>query len=235
MNMKKKHLLILLGSLLLGVLLGMIGTGFASLRSEISQDQVLFVLDTFFFWLGIISTILALYFTRMSRKAYNNYQREEDDEQSEQDYIRMYRFLDYGTVANSILLISMLFSLVAMFPEFRLSLSPFLLAILVIFVGSYCFNTTSLIRNYKLSIMATPKEMLEFLDTYDEGEKQAEMEEAYLILLKINQTILPAIYILLMVLSLVLGEVQLIALIIAVAIHIYINLAQLRKTKRYFK
>ena len=233
--MKKKHLLILLGSLLLGVLLGMIGTGFADLRSGISQDQVLFVLDTFFFWLGIISTILALYFTRMSRKAYNNYQREEDDEQSEQDYIRMYRFLDYGTVANSILLISMLFSLVAMFPEFRLSLSPFLLAILVIFVGSYCFNTTSLIRNYKLSIMATPKEMLEFLDTYDEGEKQAEMEEAYLILLKINQTILPAIYILLMVLSLVLGEVQLIALIIAVAIHIYINLAQLRKTKRYFK
>lgn len=233
--MKKKHLLILLGSLLLGVLLEMIGTGFASLRSEISQDQVLFVLDTFFFWLGIISTILALYFTRMSRKAYNNYQREEDDEQSEQDYIRMYRFLDYGTVANSILIISMLFSLVAMFPEFRLSLSPFLLAILVIFVGSYCFNTTSLIRNYKLSIMATPKEMLEFLDTYDEGEKQAEMEEAYLILFKINQTILPAIYILLMVLSLVLGEVQLIALIIAVAIHIYINLAQLRKTKRYFK
>lgn len=233
--MKKKHLLILLGSLLLGVLLGMIGTGFAGLRSEISKDQVLFVLDTFFFWLGIISTILALYFTRMSRKAYNNYQREEDDEQSEQDYIRMYRFLDYGTVANSTLLISMLFSLVAMFPEFRLSLSPFLLTILVIFVGSYCFNTTSLIRNYKLSIMATPKEMLEFLDTYDEGEKQAEMEEAYLILFKINQTILPAIYILLMVLSLVLGELQLIALIIAVAIHIYINLAQLRKTKRYFK
>ena len=233
--MKKKHLLILLGSILLGVLLGMIGTGFASLRSEISQDQVLFVLDTFFFWLGIISTILALYFTRMSRKAYNNYQREEGDEQSEQDYIRMYRFLDYGKVANSILLISMLFSLVAMFPEFRLSLSPFLLTILVIFVGSYCFNTTSLIRNYKLSIMATPKEMLEFLDTYDEGEKQAEMEEAYLILFKINQTILPAIYILLIVLSLVLGEVQLIALIIAVAIHIYINLAQLRKTKRYFK
>ena len=233
--MKKKHLLILLGSILLGVLLGMIGTGFASLRSGISQDQVLFVLDTFFFWLGIISTILALYFTRMSRKAYNNYQREEDDEQSEQDYIRMYRFLDYGTVANSTLLISMLFSLVAMFPEFRLSLSPFLLTILVIFVGSYCFNTTSLIRNYKLSIMPTPKEMLEFLDTYDEGEKQAEMEEAYLTLFKINQTILPAIYILLIVLSLVLGEVQLIALIIAVAIHIYINLAQLRKTKRYFK
>ena len=233
--MKKKHLLILLGSVLLGVLLGMIGTGFASLRSEISKDQVLFVLDAFFFWFGIISTILALYFTRMSRKAYNNYQREEDDEQSEQDYIRMYRFLDYGTVANSTLLISMLFSLVTMFPGFRLSLSPFLLAILVIFVGSYCFNTTSLIRNYKLSIMATPKEMLEFLDTYDEGEKQAEMEEAYLILFKVNQLIIPGIYIVLVVLSMVLGQVQLVALLVAVVIHLYTNVAQLRKTKRYFK
>lgn len=233
--MKKKHLLILLGSILLGVLLGMIGTGFASLRSEISQDQVLFVLDTFFFWLGIISTILALYFTRMSRKAYNNYQREEGDEQSEQDYIRMYRFLDYGKVANSILLISMLFSLVAMFPEFRLSLSPFLLTILVIFVGSYCFNTTSLIRNYKLSIMPTPKEMLEFLDTYDEGEKQAEMENAYLTLFRLNQILLPELYILLLVLSIILQEIQLVALVLLVVIHLYINFAQLRKTKRYFK
>ena len=233
--MKKKHLLILLGSVLLGVLLGMIGTGFASLRSEISKDQVLFVLDAIFFWFGIISTILALYFTRMSRKAYNNYQREEDDEQSEQDYIRMYRFLDYGTVANSTLLISMLFSLVTMFPGFRLSLSPFLLTILVIFVGSYCFNTTSLIRNYKLSIMATPKEMLEFLDTYDEGEKQAEMENAYLTLFRLNQILLPELYILLLVLSIILQEIQLVALVLLVVIHLYINFAQLRKTKRYFK
>ena len=233
--MKKKHLLILLGSILLGALLGMIGTGFAGLRSEISKDQVLFVLDTFFFWLGIISTILALYFTRMSRKAYSNYQREEDDEQSEQDYIRMYRFLDYGTVANSTLLISMLFSLVTMFPGFRLSLSPFLLAILVIFVGSYCLNTTSLIRNYKLSIMATPKEMLEFLDTYDEGEKQAEMENTYLTLFRLNQILLPELYILLLVLSIILQEIQLVALVLLVVIHLYINFAQLRKTKRYFK
>ena len=233
--MKKKHLLILLGSVLLGVLLGMIGTGFASLRSEISKNQVLFVLDAFFFWFGIISTILALYFTRMSRKAYNNYQREEGDEQSEQDYIRMYRFLDYGKVANSILLISMLFSLVAMFPEFRLSLSPFLLTILVIFVGSYCFNTTSLIRNYKLSIMPTPKEMLEFLDTYDEGEKQAEMENTYLTLFRLNQILLPELYILLLVLSIILQEIQLVALVLLVVIHLYINFAQLRKTKRYFK
>ena len=37
------------------------------------------------------------------------------------------------------------------------------------------------------------------------------------------------------VLSLVLGQVQLVALLVAVVIHLYTNVAQLRKTKRYFK
>ena len=75
----------------------------------------------------------------------------------------------------------------------------------------------------------------DYLDTYDEGEKQAEMEEAYLILFKVNQILIPGIYVVLVVLSLVLGQVQLVALLVAVVIHLYTNVAQLRKTKRYFK
>ncbi len=71
--------------------------------------------------------------------------------------------------------------------------------------------------------------------TYDEGEKQAEMEEAYLILFKVNQLLIPGIYVVLVVLSVVLGQVQLVALLVAVVIHLYTNVAQLRKTKRYFK
>ena len=96
-------------------------------------------------------------------------------------------------------------------------------------------RTIFLIRQYKLSIFSTPKEVLSFLGSYDEGEKQAEMENAYLTLFKLNQIILPAIYILLLVLSTILQETQLVALLILVVIHLYINFAQLRKTKRYFK
>ena len=78
---------------------------------------------------------------------------------------------------------------------------PYFWLVLGIWAGAYCLKITSKIRNYKLSITATPKEVLEYLDTYDEGEKQAEMEEAYLILFKVNQLIIPGIYVILLVLS----------------------------------
>ena len=115
------------------------------------------------------------------------------------------------------------------------SAASLLLIVVGIWSGAYCLKITSKVRNYKLSIMATPKEVLEYLDTYDEGEKQAEMEEAYLILFKVNQILIPGIYVVLVVLSVVLGQVQLVALLVAVVIHLYTNVAQLRKTKRYFK
>ena len=116
-----------------------------------------------------------------------------------------------------------------MLPSHDLPLSVFLLAVLTILVGSFCVKTTSKIRNYQLSILATPKEVLDYLETYDEGEKQAEMAEAYLILFKLNQLILPSVYIILFALSIIVG------VLITAVIHLYINIAQLRKTKRYFK
>ena len=226
--MKKKHLLLLLGSLLLGGLIGMFGATFTNLHLNISQEQVQFILTTIFFCLGVLSTMVA-------RKAYDSYLAEEDDELNERAYIKMYRSLDYGTVAYNVLQVSMLFSLVTVLPSHDLPLSVFLLAVLTILVGSFCVKTTSKIRNYQLSILATPKEVLDYLEAYDEGEKQAEMAEAYLILFKLNQLILPSVYIILFALSIILGEVQLVGVLITAVIHLYINIAQLRKTKRYFK
>ena len=126
-------------------------------------------------------------------------------------------------------------ALYSIFLGLGLSAAFLLLIVLGIWAGAYCLKITSKIRNYKLSVTATPKEVLDYLDTYDEGEKQAEMEEAYLILFKVNQILIPGIYVVLVVLSLVLGQVQLVALLVAVVIHLYTNVAQLRKTKRYFK
>ena len=213
----------------------MFGAAFTNLHLNISQEQVQFVLTTFFFCLGILSTIVALYFIMNSRKAYDSYLAEEDDELNELAYIKMYRSLDYGTAAYNVLQVSMFFSLVTVLPSHDLPLSVFLLAVLTILVGSFCVKTTSKIRNYQIPILATPKEVLDYLETYDEGEKQAEMAEAYLILFKLNQLILPSVYIILFALSIILGEVQLVGVLITALIHLYINIAQLRKTKRYFK
>ena len=233
--MEKKHIIFALKLFLAGVLLGILA-GFLSVNPlGISQAQVIVALYLIFLGLGLITATLTFHFTRKSHQAYQNYQREEEDEGNEQDYLATYRFLDYATVAWNVCQISMLSCLLINIGSFGPSLGTLLVIVVGIWAGVYCLKITSKIRNYKLSVMATPKEILDYLDTYDEGEKQAEMEEAYLILFKINQLLIPGIYVVLVVLSVVLGQVQLVALLVAVVIHLYMNVAQLRKTKRYFK
>ena len=233
--MEKKQIIfalkIFLASALLGILAGFLGVK----PLGINQEQVNSALFSIFFGLGLITAMLTFYFTRKSHQAYQNYQREEEDEGNEQDYLATYRFLDYATVAWNVCQISMLSCLLIDLGGLGPSVASLLLIVLGIWAGAYCLKIISKIRNYKLSVMATPKEVLDYLDTYDEGEKQAEMEEAYLILFKVNQLLIPGIYVVLVVLSLVLGQVQLVALLVAVVIHMYMNVAQLRKTKRYFK
>ena len=235
LKMEKKDIIFALKIFIAGVLLG-IFAGFLGLNPlGISQAQVIIALYSIFLGLGLITATVTFYFIRKSHQAYQNYQREEEDEGNEQDYLDMYRFLDYGTVAWNVCQISMLSCLLINIGSFGPSLGTLLVIVVGIWAGVYCLKITSKIRNYKLSVMATPKEILDYLDTYDEGEKQAEMEEAYLILFKVNQLLIPGIYVVLVVLSVVLGQVQLVALLVAVVIHMYMNVAQLRKTKRYFK
>ena len=233
--MEKNHIIFALKLFIASALLGILAGFFGVKPLGINQEQVISALFSIFFGLGLITAMLTFYFTRKSHQAYQNYQREEEDEGNEQDYLDMYRFLDYGTVAWNVTQISMLFCMILDLGGFGISATSLLLIVVGIWSGVYCLKITSKIRNYKLSVTATPKEVLDYLDTYDEGEKQAEMEEAYLILFKVNQLIIPGIYVILLVLSMVLGQVQLVALLVAVVIHMYMNVAQLRKTKRYFK
>jgi len=235
LKMEKKQIIFALKIFLASVLLGILA-GFFSLNPlGISFGQVVVALESLFLGLGLITAILTFYFTRKSHQAYQKYQGEEEDEGNEQDYLATYRFLDYATVAWNVCQISMLSCLLIDLGALGPSAVSLFLMVVGIWSGAYCLKITSKIRNYKLSVTATPKEVLDYLDTYDEGEKQAEMEEAYLILFKVNQILIPGIYVVLVVLSLVLGQVQLVALLVAVVIHLYMNVAQLRKTKRYFK
>ena len=108
LKMGKKDIIFALKIIIAGVLLG-IFAGFLGVNPlGISQAQVVVALKSFFLGLGMLTVILTFYFTRKSHKAYQNYQREEEDEGNEQDYLATYRFLDYGTVAWNVCQISML-------------------------------------------------------------------------------------------------------------------------------
>ena len=217
----------------------MLSLALRGLFNQIQIEQVLYTSFGLIAIVGVISLALAVYYLRKGREAYVIYQTVEEEEANEKAYVSAYRFLDYGTVASNILMIAMLCCLVIVTSPVIENIYLFIFSLVLMFfsfaVANYCVRTIFLIRQYKLSIFSTPKEVLSFLNSYDEGEKQAEMENAYLTLFRLNQIILPALYILLFVLSTILQETQLVALLILIVIHLYINIDQLRKTKRYFK
>ncbi|MGX7074304.1 DUF3169 family protein [Falseniella ignava] len=237
--MKNKHGWIGIGAGIAGFLFGIFSVSLEGVLSSIPMEWALLTVYGLLLFVGVISLLIALYYLRKSREFYVAYQSVEDDLENEQSYLKMYRYLDYGTVASNILMISMIFCLVVIAsPVFEMSYLTFasLIFMVVSFAtGSYCMKTISLIRQYKLSLFSMPNEVMDYLDSYDEGEKQAEMESAYLILFKLNQIFLPSLYIVLLLLSKFLQELQLVALLLLVVIHFYINFAQLRKTKRYFR
>lgn len=118
----------------------------------------------------------------------------------------------------------------------HLTLSLSFLALVLIFsVQKYLFKTISIVRQFDLAFFSTPKDVMDFINSYDEGERQANLEQGFQVLFQLNQYVLPGLYFLIDIFSLLTGEIQLLAFLLVGAIHVYINVMQLPMVKRYFK
>ena len=96
-------------------------------------------------------------------------------------------------------------------------------------------KTIAIVRQFDLALFSTPKDVLNYINSYDEGERQANLEQSFRILFQLNQYVLPALYIFLFIISFLTGEIQLLGFLLVGAIHVYINVMQLPMVKRYFK
>ncbi len=106
---------------------------------------------------------------------------------------------------------------------------------LIFNVQKYFFKTIAIVRQFGLVFFSTPKDILDYVNSYDEGERQANLEQSFRILFQLNQYVLPGLYFLIALFSLLTGEIQLLAFLLVGAIHVYINVMQLPMVKRYFK
>ncbi|WP_172924713.1 DUF3169 family protein [Streptococcus sp. 3167] len=192
--------------------------------------------------LGFISILLTFNFLKKSRKFHSLYQEEMDDNLNETYYVQMYRNLEFGTIAFNIASVAILLALFISGSEAivlngsHLTLSLSFLALVLIFsVQKYLFKTIAIVRQFDLAFFSTPKDVLEYVNSYDEGERQANLEQSFRILFQLNQYVLPVLYIFLFIISFLTGEIQLLAFLLVGAIHIYINVMQLPMVKRYFK
>lgn len=242
---RKRGLLFLMSVVLGGFLGGFVGMFKAATEShEIMLDVKVLIpwISAICLVLGFISIFLTFNFLKKSRKFHSLYQEEMDDDLNETYYVQMYRNLEFGTIAFNSASVAILLALfisgseviVLDISHITLSLS-FLGLVLVLNAQKYLFKTIAIVRQFDLVFFSTPKDILDHFDSSDEGERKANLEQSFLILFQLNNYVLPALYFLIALFSLLTGEIQLLAFLLVGAIHIYINVMQLPMVKRYFK
>lgn len=246
MKKKKKRGLLFLMSVVLG---GFLGSFVGMFKAATESHEIILDVKVLIPWIsaiclliGIISLLLTFNFLKKSRKFHSLYPEEMDDDLNESYYVQMYRNLEFGTIAFNIAGVAILLALFISASEqivlnrsnLTLSLS-FLALVLVFNVQKYLYKTISIVRQFDLAFFSTPKDVLDYINSYDEGERQANFEQSFRILFQLNNYVLPGLYILIDLFSLLTGEIQLLALLLVGAIHIYINVMQIPMVKRYFK
>ena len=244
--MKKKRGLLFLMSIVLGaffgVFIGMFKAGAESNGIMLDVKILLPWISAIGLLLGFVGILLTFNFLKKSRKFHSLYQEEIDDDLNETYYVQMYRNLEFGNITSNITSVAILLALVISGSEVivldvsRITFSlSFLELVLFLQSQKYLSKTIAIVRQFDLELFATPKDVLDYINSYDEGERQANLEQSFRILFQLNQYVLPGLYIFLFIISVLTGEIQLLAFLLVGAIHIYINVMQLPMVKRYFK
>ena len=226
----------------LGGFVGMFKAGAESYEVILDVKVLLPWISAICLLLGFISVLLTFNFLKKSRKFHSLYQEEMNDELNETYYVQMYRNLEFGNIAFNITSVAISLSIFLLLNEVVIlhtdhqtfSLS-FLAFVLLLVAQKSLFKTISIVRQFDLEFFATPKDVLDYINSYDEGERQANLEQSFRILFQLNQYVLPALYVFLIIISFLTGEIQLLAFLLVGAIHVYINVMQLPMVKRYFK
>ena len=244
--MKKKRGLLFLAAVVLGAFLGMF-VGMFKARAE-SHEIILDVkvlipwISAICLLLGFIGILLTFNFLKKSRTFHSLYQEEMDDNLNETYYVQMNRNLEFGTVAFNITGVAIplaifisLNEVIILHTSHQTFFLSFLLFVGFLIVQKYFYKTIAIVRQFDLAFFSTPKDVLDYINSYDEGERQANLEQSFRILFQLNQYVLPGLYFLIDLFSLLTGEIQLLAFLLVGAIHVYINVMQLPMVKRYFK
>ena len=243
---KKRGLLLFLMSIVLGVFLAMFVGIFKALAEShgIMLDVKILIpwLSAICLLLGFVGIVLTFNFSKKSRKFHSLYQEEMDDDLNESYYVQMYRNLEFGTITFNITGVAIVLALfisgseVIVLDVSRITFSlSFLELVLYSHSQKYLFKTIAIVRQLDLAFFSTPKDILEHFDSYDEGERKANLEQSFRILFQLNNYVLPGLYFLIALFSLLTGEIQLLAFLLVGVIHVYINVMQLPMVKRYFK
>ena len=188
--MKKKRELLFLMALILGGFLGMLAGMFKAYTenygSILDVKTVIPWISSICLLLGFISMFLTFDFLKKSRKFHSLYQEEMDDDLNETYYVQMYRNLEFGTIAFNSASVAIFLALfisgseVIVLNVSHLTLSLSFLALVLVFnAQKYLYKTIAIVRQFDLEFFSTPKDVLDYVNSYDEGERQANLDKVF--------------------------------------------------------
>ncbi|HEM3969433.1 TPA: DUF3169 family protein [Streptococcus suis] len=188
----------------------------------------------------VASFIGFAYLLYRSFTTFKRYQESEDDDDVlDQLYKTTFRSLEYSTILYNIfgglVLANMILGANISADYYTIELFDIAAFIVLLPAQVAIFKVTQVVRQYKLSAFPTPSEIKDYMYALDEGERQANFEQSYLIVHNLNQWVLPLLYLLIMMVTLITQTQQLLALLIVAFLHVYINVMQVRMIRRYFK
>ncbi|MCY7166089.1 DUF3169 family protein [Streptococcus gallolyticus] len=245
----KQRILIYLGIAMVGLLVGVL-VGYLSI--DFNENILTFKFATFMilaYGLTAISIVVTLWFMYQANHYHDRYEslgNDTDEDDSYEVYRKTFKNLEFARIfynVSAALILLSIFGDVYGFHDrivsgaalnFTAYVKDIIFLALLIIFQVMIFKLTQKIRHYKLSAFPTIKEVKEFAYSYDEGELQANYEQAFLIVFNLNQ-FLPIVYVVLYILTIVSSIDVTSGLVVTTAIYLYINLANIRFVNKYFR
>lgn len=245
----KQRILIYLGIAMVGLLVGVLA-GYLSI--DFNENILTFKFATFMilaYGLTAISIVVTLWFMYQANHYHDRYEslgNDTDEDDSYEVYRKTFKNLEFARIfynVSAALILLSIFGDVYGFHDrivsgaalnFTAYVKDIIFLALLIIFQVMIFKLTQKIRHYKLSAFPTIKEVKEFAYSYDEGELQANYEQAFLIVFNLNQ-FLPIVYVVLYILTIVSSIDVTSGLVVTTAIYLYINLANIRFVNKYFR
>lgn len=210
---------------------------------SISSEDVLTVVSTLFRVTYAVLTVLAAVFLYLAARDMKVYSNCEDDEASDTLHRRLNRRFAYGMTASGSASILALVSLVTSFRivpnagdvDLQIMLVDFVGLILAGGLQAYSLHLYRKFRGISMSLFPTLKEIKANALQQDEAELQANYKISFDIVMGLSGIVLPTLYVILMVLSFFTGQVQIVGLCVAVVVHLYIFIMQIKMVNDFYK
>lgn len=228
----------------LGFIFG-IGAGYFDIPNNnlpFSLDDVASVISWVARIVAILSFLIALYYILVILKEHKHYEQLEDEESEE-----LYRFinkkLSYGIVyvgiTNALAFVSIVLTyrvtLNSNSAELHFPFFDFFILICGGILNGYSLSVYKRIRNIEMPLVPTMKEVKNNVLQMDEAELEANYKMAFDIVMNLSGQILPAIYVILLFISLVFQKVELTGILITAFIHLYILVKNFKLAKDFYK